>query len=249
MLNALLIDDEPLAREELRRLLAVHAEISPIGEAATLPEARQLLQRDDYQVVFLDIQLSGGTGFDLVPDVQPAARIIFVTAYDRFALRAFEVNALDYLLKPVRPDRLAAAVQRLLTPGAEAAPNGSGPAEPVPALLQPDDCVYLKTDTRARLVPLAQISAIFSNENYSDVQLRTGERFLTRRTMKAWEDTLPATHFMRVHRQALVNLACIERQRRDTRETAELNVLGAREPVPVSRSYLGELEARLIARG
>ncbi|HUR58247.1 MAG TPA: LytTR family DNA-binding domain-containing protein [Opitutaceae bacterium] len=248
MPNALLIDDEPLAREELRRLLEAHPEIVIVGEAATLPAARQSLQRDDYQVVFLDIQLSGGTGFDLVPDVRGAARIVFVTAYDRFALRAFEVNALDYLLKPVRPDRLASAVQRLLAPVPDAPAPGGPAAESTPPLLRPDDCVYLKTDTKARMIPLAQISAIFSNENYSDVQLRTGERFLTRRTMKAWEDSLPATHFMRVHRQALVNLACIERQRRDTRETAELHVLGAREPVPVSRSYLGGLEARLAVR-
>jgi two-component system, LytTR family, response regulator len=244
MLNALLIDDEPLAREEFRRLLAAHAEIGIVGEAATLPEARPLLQRDNYDVVFLDIQLRGGTGFDLVPDVRLAARIVFVTAYDRFALRAFEVNALDYLMKPVRPDRLAAAVQRLLAPVTDSAARMDSELP-----LGPDDCVYLKNDTKARLVPIDLISAIFSNENYSDVQLRTGERFLTRRTMKAWERTLPASHFMRVHRQALVNLACIERQRRDTRETAELNVLGAREPVPVSRSYLGDLEARLTARG
>jgi two-component system LytT family response regulator len=248
MLNAVMIDDEPLAREELRRLLEPHPEIAIVGEAATLPAARQLLGRDDYQVVFLDIQLSGGTGFDLVPDVRAGARIVFVTAYDRFALRAFEVNALDYLLKPVRPDRLAAAVQRLLAPAPEAAAPDTSTVEPAPAALRPDDCVYLKTDTKARMIPLVQISAIFSNENYSDVQLRTGERFLARRTMKAWEDSLPATHFMRVHRQALVNLACIERQRRDTRETAELHVLGAREPVPVSRSYLGDLETRLANR-
>ena len=101
----------------------------------------------------------------------------------------------------------------------------------------------------ARFVPVAQISAILSNENYSDLLLRTGERILTRRTLKAWEDLLPAAQFMRVHRQALVNLANVERQRRDTRETGELIVTGARDPVAVSRSFLVEVETRLQSQG
>src|SRR6185295_18499542 len=104
--------------------------------------------------------------------------------FDQHALRAFEVNALDYVLKPVAPERFAASLARLEQPAAV-------PLAPTPTF-RPDDTVLVHTDRGDRFVPIAQISAIFSNENYSDVQLRGGECFLTRRTMKAWEDTLPA---------------------------------------------------------
>jgi two-component system, LytTR family, response regulator len=236
MVRTLIIDDEPAARAELRWLLSAHTGYEIVGEAATFTAARTRLARADYHLVFLDIQLVGGCGFDLVPHVAREARMIFVTAFDAFALRAFEVNALDYLLKPVSTERFAASLSRAHATPATANSNSS---------FRADDTVLVHTDAGDRFVPLAQISAVFSNENYSDVQLRSGERFLTRRTMKAWEDLLPREQFLRVHRQSLVNIGCIESHRRDSRETGELRVAGARDVVPVSRSYLVELEARL----
>jgi two-component system LytT family response regulator len=233
--RVLIIDDEPAARAELRWLISAHPGYTVVGEAATLAKARARLQQADYDLVFLDIQLVGGNGFDLVPDVAPGARIIFVTAYDRYALRAFEVNALDYLQKPVSTERFAAALAKRA--------GGSAPAQP--AAFRPDDTVLVRTDTGDRFVRLKQISTIFSNENYSDVILLSGERLLTRRTLKAWEDLLPATQFKRAHRQALVNIACIESHRRDTRETAELRLTGVKDPVPVSRNHLPDLRLHL----
>src|SRR3954464_12079964 len=97
--RALLIEDEPAARTLLRRMLGKHPGITIVGEAGSITAARHLLERDHYELVFLDIQLDGGSGFDLVPHVRREARIIFVTAHDQHALRAFEVNALDYLTK------------------------------------------------------------------------------------------------------------------------------------------------------
>ena len=104
-MQAVIIDDELPARRDLRTLLAAHPAIEIVGEAALFAQARTLLREAVYDLVFLDVQLIGGLGFDLVPDVRPEARIIFVTAHDRFALRAFEVNALDYLLKPLNAAR------------------------------------------------------------------------------------------------------------------------------------------------
>lgn len=235
MVRTLLIDDEPAARDELRWLLAAHPGYTVVGEAATLATARRRLQQADYDLVFLDVQLFGGNGFDLVPDIAPGARVIFVTAFDRFALRAFEVNALDYLQKPVATERFAAALAKRT--------GGSTPAQP-PAF-RADDTVLVRTDAGDRFVPLARISAIFSNENYSDVVLGTGERLLTRRTLKAWEEMLPPAQFQRVHRQTLVNLACIEGHRRDTRETVELRLAGVPAPVAVSRAFLPGLRPHL----
>jgi two-component system LytT family response regulator len=229
--QALLIDDESTARADLRAKLAVHPEVAILAEAATVRSARELLARTGYDLVFLDIQLVGGSAFDLVSDVRPGARIIFVTAHDTYALRAFEINALDYLLKPVAPARLD-----------EAGPEGP----PTPAL-RLDDTVYLRSGLRARFAPVADISVIAAHDNYSEVQLADGEKVFLRKSLKAWEDALPASHFMRVHRTLIVNLSRVTRYQRDGDERTLLYVAGATGPVSASRDRWVELRERLGA--
>ncbi len=218
-------------------MLAAHAEIEIIGEAATVKTARALLARDDYEVVFLDIQIVGGTGFDLVANVRPGARIIFVTAHNDYALRAFEVNALDYLLKPVQTARLASAVARL--------------AQPLPSddetrsQFRDDDLVHLNSGTQARFARLADLCAIESQENYTLVHLADDSRVLVRRSLKSWEENLPASLFLRVHRTMIVNLKRITGFHRDGPKSVLLNVTAVTEPVPVSRQLWSELKDRL----
>ncbi len=238
MPKALLIDDEPPACAALRTLLRDHPDVTVAGEAGTIAEARAALARPDYDVVFLDIQLRGGTGFDLVPLVRPGARIIFVTAYDEHALRAFDANALDYLMKPVAPERLAAALSRLGTPPAPA----TGP-------LRPDDRVLLKLGGGSeRFVHLADIRLVASNENYSEVAVgAAGERLLVRRTMKSWEESLPP-QFVRVHRQTIVNVAHVRAVERVSEATSHLRLDGIAEPVAASYRYLADLRVQLPPR-
>src|SRR5437868_4951942 len=151
MPKAVIIDDEVSARKDLRGLLGAHPEVTITGEAASLDEARRLLRTGGYDLVFLDVQLLGGSGFDLVPDVSPDARIIFVTAYDQFALRAFEVNALDFLHKPVRTARLAETLRRAGTTNAPA------------TALRTDDIVQVKTGPGAvRFVRVSDILVVTS---------------------------------------------------------------------------------------
>jgi two-component system LytT family response regulator len=194
--------------------------------------------------VFLDIQLRGGTGFDLVLHVRPEAHIIFVTAFDHYAVRAFEVNALDYLIKPIRPQRLAEALRRT-----ELLPAGHPLAAAVPALT-PDDLVHLKAGNgTTRFVALPDIAAIESNENYTAVRLGDGTRLLVRHTMKTWEETLPASHFVRVHRGTIVNLSRYRGADRESDATTLLHLAGLAEPVRASFRYLPELRARLQVIG
>jgi len=243
--QALLIEDESTARADLRTKLAAHPDVTILAEAATLRSARAILARTDYDLVFLDIQLVGGSAFDLVSDVRPGARIVFVTAYETHAVRAFEINALDYLLKPVVPARLAEALRRLAaTPAAGDEPEPEDP--PMPAL-RLDDTVYLRSGLRARFAPVADISVIAARDNYSEVQLADGGRAFLRKSLKAWEDALPATHFMRVHRTQIVNLARVTRYQRDGDERTLLYVAGAAGPVPASRERWSELRERLGA--
>lgn len=243
MLRALLIDDEPPACEDLRRLLSAHPGITVVGEAGSIAGARVRLAQGDYDLVFLDVQLVGGCGFDLTPHVSPAARIIFVTAYDQHALRAFEVNALDYLLKPVRRDRLAAALRR-----AAATPDTLAP--PSAVALRLDDVVHVKTGrASARFVRLADIVQIESSDNYSTLHLADGTRLLVRETLGSWEARLPASHFMRVHRQTVVNLSRVQGFAGHDERTTLLHLAGLAAPVRARREHWPEISQRLLTLG
>lgn len=237
MIRTLLIEDEPAARTLLRRMLARHPELMIVGEAGSLPAARALLGRDNYDLVFLDIQLEGGSGFDLVPQVRREARIIFVTAHDQHALRAFEVNALDYLTKPLRSWRLAESLRRLTARPAEARP-------PAPPPLVDADLVLLHSGAHQRLVAVHDIVAIAAQENYSLVRLADGGKELVRRTLKDWEARLPAACFLRVHRSTLVNLKRITGYQRLGPKSVALHVAGLRRLVPVSREHWAEVRRR-----
>jgi two-component system LytT family response regulator len=240
MRRALIIEDEAPARADLRTKLAAHPEVVVVGEAATLRAARALLAEQEYELVFLDIQLIGGNSFDLLPDVRPGARIVFVTAFDHYALRAFEINALDYLLKPVEPARLADALRRL--PAESPADVAAGPES---RALQLDDVIYLRANLRARFALVSEISIITAHDNYSEVLLADGTKMFLRKSLKSWEESLPGSHFMRVHRTQIVNLARVTAYRRDAEEHTLLTIDGAVEPVAASRHRWGELRERL----
>lgn len=244
MLRTLLIDDEPAARRDLRQLLDAHTDVTVVGEAATLDTGRELLTRESYGLVFLDVQLFGGTGFDLVPFVRPEARVVFVSAFDRFALRAFEVNALDYLQKPVRPARLAETLRR----AAVEAPEPTAPAA-APAL-RTDDLVHVKTGPgTARFLPVTDIVAIASQDNYTELNLANGERLLVRQTLAAWEQRLPTVHFLRVHRQTIVNLNFLRGYTHEDETVSLLQLAHVAEPVRARRHVWPELAARLDVLG
>jgi two-component system LytT family response regulator len=242
MLKAVLIDDEPAARADLRDMLAAHPTVTIVGEAGLLSEARTQLARDDYTLVFLDVQLRGGTGFDLVPLVRPGASIVFVTGFERYAVRAFEVNALDYLVKPVAAERLTTTLRKLADPVAASASEWTAPPT---SGLRSDDRVFLKNDRTAQFVAVTEVSAIISRENYTDALLADGARFFMRRTMKAWEESLPADLFVRVHRTTLVNLRHIERISEPDGETPQLHIRGVTTPVACSHRLSPELRRRL----
>lgn len=243
MHRALLIDDEAPARADLRAKLGAHAEVAVVGEAATYRSAQALLARTDYDLVFLDIHLIGGNAFDLVADVRAGARIIFATAHDNYALRAFAINALDYLLKPIEPARLADALRRLpaVSVKMDAAPG------PAATPLKFDDVIYLRAGNRARFARVDEISVITAHDNYSEVLLADGARILLRKSLKDWEETLPSTPFMRVHRTCIVNLSRLIRYQRDADEHTQLFIAGVDAPIAASRERWTELRDRLTA--
>lgn len=246
MIRTLLIDDETSARADLRAKLSLYPNIEIAGEAATVNSARELLASAVYELVFLDVQLIGGDAFDLVPYVRDGAGIIFATGYEHYAVRAFEINALDYLLKPIEPSRLAASLQRLsLSP--EAQPRLEPDSFQPGVRLAMNDVIYLRTGGRAQFTPLSTVSLIAARDNYSEVYLADGTRCFLRKTLKSWEDVLPESHFMRVHRTQIVNLARLQRYERDRDEHTLLFIEGSEEPVSVSRYRWPDFQARLAS--
>ena len=235
-LRALIVDDERLARRELRRLLDDDPRMEPVGEAASVAEAAALLEDLQPAVVFLDVQMPGGSGFDLLPHLAPSVQVVFVTAYDAYALRAFDVNALDYLLKPVHPDRLRRTVDRLLAPAVPA---------PATAPFRPEDHLFLALNGRPTFLPVADIAWIAAAGDYTEVHALNGRTGLVHRTLKSWSTRLPATHFVRIHRSTIVNLTCVERVEAGPGTAFRVRIAGRDAPLAMSRRYAARLKKRM----
>ncbi len=195
-MTALIVDDERLGRAELRRLLAAHAEVEIAGEARDGEEALSLIRDLKPDLLFLDVQMPGRTGFEVLEELEHVPLVIFTTAYDEYALRAFEVNALDYLLKPVAPDRLAAALAR-------AARRKARPA------VDAGQRIFVKDGERCWFVALREIALLESEGNYARLYF-AGNRPLVLRSLNYLEERLDPAVFFRASRKHILNLRFIE---------------------------------------
>jgi two-component system LytT family response regulator len=193
-MKAVIVDDERLARVELRRLLRAHPEIDVVGEARTGNEAIALLRATTADVLFLDIQMPGMTGFDLLEALEDVPQVIFTTAFDHYAIRAFDVNALDYLTKPIAPARLAAALARLR------------PRSGTTRL----DQVFIRDGDRCWIVRLPDVFLLESEGNYTRMHFGS-ERPLIRRSLDALEAALDSATFFRANRRQMINLRAIQK--------------------------------------
>ncbi len=207
-MNALLIDDSRLARTELRHLLQAFPDVAVVGEARHADEARQQIAALRPDLLFLDIHMPGQSGFDLLASLEGAApHVIFTTAYDQYALKAFEVNALDYLLKPVSESRLAAALAKL-RPAARAAPTPP-PAPEAPApLLTAHDQVFVKDGERCWFVKLADIRLFEISGSATRVYFEQQQPLIAR-SLQQLEARLDTKVFFRANRQQIINLQWI----------------------------------------
>jgi two-component system, LytTR family, response regulator len=235
-LKALIVDDERLARKELIAMLAAHSQIEIAGEAEDVNSAIREIQRIKPDVIFLDIQMPGESGFDLLNRVDTQAEIVFVTAYDDYAIQAFEINALDYLLKPVNADRLAKALERLQSEKS-VMPESSRP-------LTGGDRLFLMLDTRWKFIQVNTIICILAAGDYSEIITPDGLKRLSVKTMREWQSRLPEQIFFRIHRSIIINLDFIERIEEWTSHSFRIYLKGVDSPLPVSRRYAARLKGR-----
>jgi two-component system LytT family response regulator len=237
-MNALLVDDERLARRELRRLLAAHADVTIVGEAVDADDAVTRLAEPSIDLVFLDIQMPGGSGFDVLARVDRVPLVVFTTAFDEYAVRAFEVNALDYLLKPVRPERLAAVLDkaRAALTVMRDAPQPGRPRSPA-------ERVFLRDGERCWIVQWSEIVLFEVEGNYTRAYFG-GNRPLVRVSLNALEARLDPSLFFRVSRRHIVNLRFIDSVETTPDDTYIIHLRNKSE-VPVSRRQSRQLRESL----
>lgn len=225
--RALVVDDEGGARLDLVGLLEREPAVEVVAEAGDLQDAVAAVRRERPDLVFLDIRLGRRSGFELLDLVDQPFDVVFVTAYDEHAVRAFEVDAIDYLLKPVEPGRLRETLERLDASDEDIAPRG----------LTMDDWMFLPLEDGRGFLQVSDIGHIAADGDYTVVHTLDGKHHRVPRTLKTWEVRLPASGFLRIHRATIVNMGRIERVEPWSNYTYRVYVEGVRGPLIMSRHY------------
>jgi two-component system, LytTR family, response regulator len=235
-LTALIIDDERLARLNLRKNLSTYSEIEIIGEASSIETGIKAIRGLNPDLLFLDIKLSDGTGFDLLNRVEFKGKVVFQTAYDEYACRAFEINAVDYLLKPVTVERLKTVITRLLNDDHDT------------SLLdfqkfRYDDRIMIEQKKNIHFIKIEDIILIRADREYTTIFEKGGKEYLVLKSIGDWEKKLPDEQFARVHRNCIINFNYIEKSER-TGNTATVFLKEAGGPVAISRGYYRLIKSR-----
>jgi two-component system LytT family response regulator len=205
-MRTLIIDDERLARKELNSLLADFTEIEIVGEAVNVDDAIEKIDQLHPELIFLDIQMPGKTGFELLESLDKAPKVIFTTAYDQFALKAFEVNALDYLLKPIDKDRLAKSINKLKDEEPEVLKQEFNA---ISSKLGSSDQVFVKDGEKCWFVKLEKIRLFESDGNYMKVYFDTF-RPMIHKSLNALDEKLDDRSFFRASRKHIINLGWVD---------------------------------------
>ena len=228
-----IVDDEHLARQAMRRLLAAHREVEIAGEAETIDQAIDAIRRLQPQLVFLDIELGSGDGFDLLARLEQRPVVVFVTAYAEYAVEAFEVNAVDYLLKPVAPERLAESLGRAERELALA----SSPAR--------TRTIALRTPRQTVLAPVGDIAALRADGDFTHVLVAGRPAVMIWRTLGHFEELLPSPPFLRLGRSLIINRDRLRKIDALSRDNVQVTLDGVAEPLELGRTAAARLREAL----
>ena len=235
--RTIIVDDEILARNDLSAILASFENIDIVGTAKNIESAAELIKKENPGLIFLDIKMPGETGFDLLEYINDNMHIVFVTAFDEYAIRAFEVNAIDYLLKPVTKERMALTIEKLSD--FEISKPGKQKA------LLYEDQIFLKIDNKYHFLKIESIIQITAEGDYSKILTKNGRKSLTSKSMKEWEDRLPLNHFIRIHRSTIINTNEVERIEPWYNNAHLVYLKGVDKPTVMSRRYFAKVKMNL----
>jgi two-component system, LytTR family, response regulator len=227
--KAIIVDDERLARRDLLSLLAAYPSIEVVGEADGVGSAVKLINENEPDIIFLDIQMPGESGFELLEKVDLKAHVIFVTAFDEYAIRAFDVDAIDYLLKPINPARLQTTIERL-----EKEPIIPSDSQ---RRLRYEDVMFLTINTHLKFLKVSSILCIQAAGDYSEIATAEGKKGLIQKSMSEWEERLPENNFCRIHRSIIINLEYVSRVEEWFKNSYHVYLKGIDTPFTMSRRY------------
>lgn len=236
-LKALIVDDEELARSDLHSLLLKIPSIEIVGEANSIKTAIEAIEKVSPDVIFLDIQFPRETGFDLLEKIDTKAKIIFVTAFDKYAIRAFEVNALDYLIKPVDPERLALTIERL--------ESNSDSTEKKLTDFNYNDSIFIEHGNSFYFIKINSIIMISAAAAYTEIITSKGLKVLAHKSMKEWEMRLPQNSFVRIHRSKIINIDFIEKMDKWFNYSYQVYLKNIDKPISISRRYIAAIRERM----
>jgi len=234
--TALIVDDERLARLNLRKKLNMFPELDVIGEASGIETGIKAIRDLNPDLLFLDIELSDGTGFDLLNEVEFKGKVIFQTAYNEYACRAFEINALDYLLKPITRERLKKVIDNIINSSNENSARNT-------PKFRYDDRIMIEQSRSIYFIKVENIICIKAVREYTSIFEKGGKEFVVLKSIGDWQKELPDEHFARIHRNSIINFNYIERSERYG-NTANIFLSGMREAILISRGYYKLLKSR-----
>ncbi len=231
--KAVIVDDENLAIQDISDVLEEIDEITVVGAAKDIDNAEKLIAEKKPDIVFLDIQLKGENGFDLLEKIESGIKIIFVTAFDSYAIKAFEVNAMDYLLKPVNPERVKKTLEKMTSE------NRFEKHEPE---LDYDDSMFLLLNSKYQFVKISDIIAVTASGDYTRLTMKDGTKKLSQKSMREWEQRFPSRQFCRIHRATIINLTFVEKVEEWFNQSYSVHLRGIEKPVAMSRGYANKLK-------
>jgi two-component system LytT family response regulator len=238
MLRVVLCDDERLALQRLRQLIAPHPNFQIVGEANTKAAAIKLIRKERPDALFLDVQMPGATGFDLLKALHPPPKTVMVTAYAKYALQAFDLEAIDYLIKPVTPQRFAQALHRLVT-----ACTKKAAISKTPYSLQ--DRICLRTPHQSMVVPIDSIPLLQADGDFTRIHIPNSAPLMICQPLGSYEKILPFPPFARIDRSHIINLNHITRLERKSRDEANLVLEGVNDKIPIGRTAQLRLKDQL----
>lgn len=239
IVNTVIIEDDAASVALISEFLKNFDFIYIIGKAGRYKEAGELLQSvsEEVDLVILDIDLEGSNSLDLIKYLRPETKILFTTSFTDFAVKAFEYNTIDYIVKPISFDRLRKALSRINIIDKSAHHIEKLNSEKLNGRFTIDNMVLMNINNEMKFIKIKDINFIQAKGNYTNVSLQDGTQFITYGLIKIWEDKLPIDDFFRVHRSTIVNLHNVEKIDKGTYDTGILHLKGLQEPFEVSRNY------------
>lgn len=226
--RVIVVDDERLSRHELIRILSKFEAFNVVGEAFDVTSAITLIEKSVPDIIFLDIQMPKQSGFELIKQVKTEAKIVFVTAFENYAINAFDVNAFDYIVKPVSEER----IQKLLDKISSNVPEGSSQIK-----LSYDDKIFVSDNKFLKFIAISDITMIQSTGNYSNVYMKDKEKILICKSLKEWLSKLPTNKFCRIHRTTIINIDYIDKIERWLNSSFKVYIRNIETPVMMSKRY------------